>query len=44
VIDFELTTDMGTAMVRTAWIVRKGEDFPRLTSCYVMKEQADESV
>lgn len=36
VIDFELTTDVGTATIRTAWIVRYGEDFPRLTSCYVI--------
>jgi len=35
VIDFELTTDAGTAIVRTSWIIRNGEDFPRLTSCYV---------
>lgn len=24
------------ADVRTAWIIRRGEDFPRLTSCYVL--------
>ena len=24
------------AEIRTAWIVRRGEDFPRLTSCYVL--------
>ena len=39
VIDFELTTKSGTAAVRTAWIVRHGDDFPRLTSCYVLEEQ-----
>ncbi len=37
VIDFELTTTAGTAFVRSAWIVRKDEDFPRLTSCYVIE-------
>jgi hypothetical protein len=37
-VDFELTTDTGTATVRSAWIVRKDEDIPRLTSCYVLKE------
>ncbi len=42
VIDFELTTASGTATIRTAWIVRNGEDFPRLTSCYVLKGQSDE--
>lgn len=36
VIDFELTTDVGTAIIRTAWIIRNDEDFPRLTSCYVL--------
>jgi hemerythrin-like domain-containing protein len=38
VIDFELTTDKGTAKIRSAWMVRKDEDFPRLTSCYVIEE------
>lgn len=37
VIDFELTTSAGTALVRSAWIVRNGENFPRLTSCYVIE-------
>ena len=36
VIDFELTTAAGSAMVRSAWIVRIDEAFPRLTSCYVL--------
>lgn len=35
VVDFGLTTDVGTATVRTTWIVRNGESFPRLTSCYI---------
>lgn len=35
VVDFGLTTTVGTATVRTAWIVRDGEAFPRLTSCYI---------
>ena len=26
----------GDALVRSTWIVRQGEDFPRLTSCYVV--------
>ena len=34
-IDFELTTVVGTATVRTAWIIRNEEGIPRLTSCYV---------
>jgi hypothetical protein len=35
VIDFTMTTDVRTATVRTTWMIRRGEDFPRLTSCYV---------
>jgi hypothetical protein len=38
VIDFELATERGTARVRTAWIVHHGEDFPHLTTCYVLEE------
>jgi hypothetical protein len=34
--DFEMRTAVGTATVRSRWIVRHGEDFPRLTSCYVV--------
>jgi hypothetical protein len=26
----------GQAKVRSGWIVRSGEDFARLTSCYVL--------
>ncbi len=36
VLDFEMRTVVGTATVRSGWIVRHGEDFPRLTSCYVV--------
>lgn len=38
VIDFVMTTDSGSATVRTSWMIRKDEDFPRLTSCYVLEE------
>lgn len=37
VIDFRMVGITGTASVRSAWIVRYGEDFPRLTTCYVLK-------
>lgn len=33
VIDFTLTGPSGTATIRSAWIVRSGEDFPRLVTC-----------
>jgi hypothetical protein len=36
VLDFEVRTAVGTATVCSGWIVRHGEDFPRLTSCYVV--------
>ena len=35
VVDFPLSTEAGTALVRTSWIVRRTETFPRLTSCYI---------
>jgi hypothetical protein len=35
VIDFLLTTSSRSAFVRSCWIVRIREDFPRLTTCYV---------
>lgn len=36
VLRFALTTASGSATVLTAWIVRHGEDFPRLTTCYIV--------
>ncbi|SRR6266511_3885143 len=36
IVDFEMTTTVGTALVRSTWIVLVGEDVPRLTSCYVL--------
>ena len=35
-LDFEVTTELGTAKVRSAWIVRVDEDFARLLTCYVL--------
>ena len=35
VLDFLLTTVAGTAVARSGWIIRYGEDFPRLTTCYL---------
>jgi hypothetical protein len=34
VIDFLLTWQNNRAMVRSAWIIRPDEDFPRLVTCY----------
>ncbi len=36
VLDFEMIGPEGQATVRSSWIVRSDEDFPRLTSCYVL--------
>lgn len=35
-LDFEMSTEMGSAVVRSGWMVRSGEDFPRFTSCWVL--------
>ena len=35
-LDFEATTATGSAIIRSGWIVRAGEDFPRLTTCFVL--------
>ena len=36
VLDCEVAGPAGKATVRSSWIVLRGEDFPRLTSCYVL--------
>jgi len=36
VLDLSITGPKGTALVRSAWIIRHDEDFPRFTSCYVL--------
>lgn len=36
VLDFDLSGPEGSARVCSSWIVRTTEDFPRLTSCYVL--------
>ena len=35
-LDVIMEGPAGRARVRSGWIVRTGEDFPRLTSCYVV--------
>jgi hypothetical protein len=35
-LDFEMSTEMSSAVVRSGWMVRSGEDFPRFTSCWVL--------
>jgi len=36
VLDFSMSGQAGSAMVRSTWIVLVSEDFARLTSCYVL--------
>ncbi len=36
VLDLSMSKPAGQAIIRISWIVRHGEDFPRLTSCYVL--------
>ena len=36
VLRFPLETARGKAIVLTAWIIRYGEDFPRLTTCFIV--------
>jgi hypothetical protein len=39
IIDFMMTTTKGQAKIRSTWIVLRHEDFPRLTSCYILKKE-----
>ena len=36
VLRFRLTTKKGSATVLSAWIIRYNEDFPRLTTCFIV--------
>ena len=36
VVDFSMRQQGKEAIVRSSWIIRSGEDYPRLTSCYVL--------
>jgi hypothetical protein len=36
VVDFIMKGPSGEGRVRSSWIVKTGEGFPRLTSCYVI--------
>ncbi|MFN0168687.1 MAG: DUF6883 domain-containing protein [Bryobacteraceae bacterium] len=39
VIDFRLKAALGEANLRSVWIVRNGEDFARLVTCFVLMEK-----
>jgi hypothetical protein len=36
VLDFVLSTEIGRAKIRSGWIVRWNEEFPRFTGCWVL--------
>jgi hypothetical protein len=36
IVDFDLVRPHRTVKIRSTWLVRIGEDLPRLTSCYVL--------
>lgn len=38
IIDFIMRKVTRQATVRSSWIIRSDEDFPRLTSCFVLKK------
>ena len=35
VIEFEVSGPLGSGIVKSTWITRRGESAPRLTSCFV---------
>jgi hypothetical protein len=37
-IKFNLTTEQGTSLILSSWIIRNQEDFPRLTNTYPVKK------
>ena len=38
-VDFTLKTEAGRRRVRSGWIIRYDENFPRLTTCFVLKSK-----
>ncbi|MEL6606260.1 MAG: DUF6883 domain-containing protein [Cyanobacteria bacterium J06614_10] len=37
VVDLPITRRQKSATIRSSWIIRPTEDFPRLTSCYIVR-------
>lgn len=37
-VDFRASTPFGSAVLRSAWMVRADEAFPRLTTCFVLPD------
>ena len=38
-VDFDMVSALGTATIRSGWIVIHGRKEPRLTTCYVMRRK-----
>jgi len=38
-VEFKIRTSKGDAKIRSTWIIKTKENFPRLTSCYILKER-----
>ena len=36
ILDFEMDGPQGSGIIRSSWIIRTGEEFPRLATCYVL--------
>jgi hypothetical protein len=36
VIDFPIAGPGGSSTIRSVWIIRRDEDFPRLVTCYIL--------
>lgn len=43
-LDFEMSTKVGSAIVRSGCIVRAEGDFPRFTSCWVLRRDMKNGV
>jgi uncharacterized protein YlaN (UPF0358 family) len=39
VVDFQTPGLQGMVTVRSAWMIRSDEDFPRLTTCYIVRSK-----
>jgi len=37
-VDFLMSYLTKSANIRTSWIIKTGEDFPRMTSCYIINK------
>lgn len=42
-IDFAVETSYGEEKLRSGWIIRHDEDFPRLTTCWVLKRRKSDA-